>query len=84
MSEHSERTTGAAKPQVAGLLAVKLPGGYPAYPGLAGDRGDLGLDLVPGPAGLAVKGGGQLVQLPAGLGHGGAIEPGGLDLVQLR
>src|ERR1035441_6552587 len=71
--------------QVFGLVAVQPPGDYPAGPGFAGDSGDLGLHLLAGAAGLAAaEGGGQLVQLLAGLGQGGAGEPGRLCGVQLR
>jgi len=63
------------EPQVFGLGAVQLPGDDPPDPGLLRDCGDLGLDLRPGAAGLAAgQGGGQVVQLPPGLGQGGAAE----------
>ena len=35
--------------QVAGLLAVQLPGHHPPHPGLADDRGDLGFRFFAGP-----------------------------------
>ena len=74
---------GPGEAQVAGFFSVQLPGDDPPDPGLAGDRGDLGLDLVAGPAGLAAgEGGGQLAEFPAGLGQGGAVEPAGLAFVQ--
>ena len=64
-----------------GCVAGQLPGDDAADPGLAGDGLDLGLDLVPGAAGLAAgQGGGQLVEFLPGLGQGGAVEPGGPGL----
>ena len=59
--------------QVAGLLAGQLPGNHPPHPGLAGNRGDLGLHPGAGPAGLATgQDSGQLIEFLAGLGQGGA------------
>jgi hypothetical protein len=75
---------GPGQPQGGWLAAVQLPGDDAADPGFAGDRGDLGLDLAAGAAGLAAgQRGGQLVQPLAGFGQGGAVEPGGLGGVQL-
>ena len=63
----------------------QLPGDDAADPGVMGDPGDLCLNLVPGRAGLAAgQGGGQLVQLPGGLGQRGAAEAADLMLMQLR
>jgi hypothetical protein len=73
------------QPQVLGLLAGQFPGDDAADPGLGGDRLDLGGDFLAGPARLAAgQGGGQLVQLRAGLGQGGAVEAEGLAVVQFR
>ena len=48
-----------------------------------GDLGNLRFHLGPGAAGLAAgQGGGQLVELPGGLGQRGAVEAAGLMLVQ--
>src|SRR5271165_1203904 len=67
-----------------GGIAGELPGEDAADPGVMGDLGDLGLDLAAGPAGLAAgQGGGQLIQLPGGLGQRGAVEAAGLMGVQL-
>src|ERR1017187_4813773 len=68
--------------QVFRLLAGELPGDYPAEPGFPDDRGDLGLGLVPGPAGLAAaEGGGRLGPLPPRFGPGGGGQPAGLGLL---
>ena len=75
------RVDAPGQAQVLGLVAGQLPGDDPADPGLGGDRLDLGGDLVLAAAGLAAgQGGGQLVQLLAGLGQRGAVEPAGLGL----
>src|SRR5882724_10176297 len=71
------RVDGPGQAQVLWLVAVELPGDDAADPGLAGDRLDRGLHFLPGPAGTAAgEGGGQLAELLAGLGQGGAVEPG--------
>jgi len=65
------------KAQVARFLSVQLPGDHPPHPGFPGDRLDLGLHRGAGPAGLAAgQDSGQLRQFLAGLGQGGAAEPG--------
>jgi len=75
---------GPGQAQAGGLVTVQLPGDDAPHPGLAGNCLDLGFDLAPGAAGLAAcQGGGKFVQLAAGLGQGGAVEPGGLAFVQL-
>src|SRR5258708_4737051 len=69
---------------VFGGVSGQLPGDDAARPGVMQDLADLGFDLRAWPAGLAAgEGGGQLVQLPARLGQGGAGEPAGLLFVQL-
>src|SRR5512135_3894383 len=78
------RVGGPGQAQVLGLVAVELPGDDAADPGLGRDRLDFGPDLLPRAAGLAAgQGGGELVELLPGLGQRGAVEPGGLALVQL-
>jgi hypothetical protein len=78
-SSSAARASGVDAPgqaQVPGLVAGQLPGDDAADPGLGGDRLDLGGDLVLAAAGLAAgQGGGQFVQLLAGLGQRGAVEP---------
>jgi hypothetical protein len=70
------RVDAPGQAQVLGLVAGQLPGDDAADPGLGGDRLDLGGDLVLAAAGLAAgQGGGQFVQLLAGLGQCGAVEP---------
>jgi hypothetical protein len=77
------RVDAPGQAQVFGLVAGEVPGNHPPDPGFPGDRGDLGLRLLAGPAGLAAgEGGGQLIQFLAGSGQGGAVEPAGLGLVQ--
>ena len=67
------------------LVPGQIPADDAAYPRLGGDGGDFRFDFVPGPAGFpAGQGGGQVVELLAGLREGGAGEPGGLGLVQFR
>ena len=87
-SSSAARASGVDAPgqaQVLGLVAGQLPGDDAADPGLGGDRLDLGVDLVLAAAGLAAgQGSGQFVQLLAGLGQGGAVEPACLALVQFR
>ena len=67
----------------AGVSPVSCQVDDAPHPGVAGDRGDLGLDLGAGAAGLAAgQGGGQFVESAAGLGQGGAGEAAGLVFVQ--
>jgi len=72
------------EPVVFGGVSGQLPGYDAAGPGVVQDLADLGFDLVAWPPGLAAgQGGGQLVQLAACLGQGGAGEPADLLFVQL-
>ena len=65
-------------------ISGQLPGDDAVRPGVVQDFADLGFDLLAWPSGLAAgQGGGQLVQLAARLGQGGAGEPAGLLVVQL-
>ena len=73
------------QPQVPGLLAGQFPGDDAAGPGLAVTCSIYCGDVLFPAAGLAAgQGGGQLVQLLAGLGQGGAVEAQGLAVVQFR
>ncbi len=77
--------TGVSVWLVLWLTAGQLPGDDAPDPGLGGDLLDLGGDLLLAAAGLpAGQGRGKAVQFPAGLGQGGAGEPGGLGSVQFR
>ena len=68
---------GPGEPQVPGFLAGQLPGDDAPDPGIAGYLGDLRFYFGAGPPGLAaLKGGGQLPELPGGLGQRGAVEAG--------
>jgi hypothetical protein len=70
------------EPVVLGGVSGQLPGDDAARPGVVQDPGDLGFDLLAWPAGLAAgQGEGQLVQLAARLGQGGAGEPASLLFV---
>src|SRR6266568_8418403 len=56
--------------EVFGFVAGQLPGDDPTHPRIMDDLADLGLDLGAGPAGAAAgQGGGQVVELPGGLGQ---------------
>ena len=67
-----------------GGIPGQLPGDDAADPLVVGDLGDLRFHPPPGPAGLAAgQGGGQLVELPGGLGQRGAVEAAGLMLLEL-
>ncbi len=65
-------------------VAGEVGGEHAADPGILANRVDFGLDRGAAPAGLAAgQGGGQLVELPGGLGQG-LVEAAGLALVQGR